>query len=172
MAPRHSGQRHSVERPGNTNWRGRLWKHNIQIKVGCFITKVNNVFNLKSSWPRLVGARRSIILILPLQLGFTGTTFDKWNGSGIVICHRLHTVIPNVVLWMSFWWPSFWRMSFRQLIFYWLSFYCDSFCLLTLFWASSVNVILPLNYTEHYSAACPSVSCHFATWHSNECHFD
>ncbi len=33
----------------NTNWRGRLSTMDLLIKVACFVTKVNNIFNIKAA---------------------------------------------------------------------------------------------------------------------------
>ena len=37
--------------------------------------KLNNVFNIKSSWSKLVSTRRSTVLSLPLQLVFPGLSY-------------------------------------------------------------------------------------------------
>ncbi len=50
--------------PGNTNWGGRLNTIDPLIKVSCFVKKVNDIFNIKSSWCKLVSTRRSTVLSL------------------------------------------------------------------------------------------------------------
>jgi hypothetical protein len=52
--------------PGNTNWRGRLSTVDFLIKVASFVKKVNNL-NIKRSWSKLVGTRRSTVPSFPLQ---------------------------------------------------------------------------------------------------------
>ncbi len=47
-------------------WQGRLSTVNLLIKVVCFVSKVN----IKMTWLKLVRARRSTVLRLPLQEGF------------------------------------------------------------------------------------------------------
>jgi hypothetical protein len=42
------------------------------IKVVCFVSEVNNIFNVLSCCYKLVGTRRSTVLCLPLQLDFCG----------------------------------------------------------------------------------------------------
>jgi hypothetical protein len=39
---------------GNTNWGGRLSTVDQLIKVACFVKKVNNIFNIKRNWSKLV----------------------------------------------------------------------------------------------------------------------
>ncbi len=77
---------------GNTNQRGRLSTLDLLIKLGCFISKVNNVFNLKSSCTKLVSTRRSTVLILPLQRGFPGGGNEVDGGAN---AFRLQVAIPN-----------------------------------------------------------------------------
>jgi hypothetical protein len=69
-----SGAKAWIVKPGNTNWSGRLSPVHLLIKVACFVIRVKDIFNLKSSWPRLVSTRRSIVLNLPIQQGFIGKT--------------------------------------------------------------------------------------------------
>jgi hypothetical protein len=47
--------------------KGRFSTVHLPIKVACFVTKVNNIFNIKSKCSIPVGARRSTVLSLPLQ---------------------------------------------------------------------------------------------------------
>ncbi len=51
---------------------GRLSTVDVLIKVAYFVTKVNHIFEMKSSRPQLVSTRRSTVLSLPVQYGFTG----------------------------------------------------------------------------------------------------
>ncbi len=53
--------------PWNTNWKGRLSTVDLLIKVACLATLVNDIFNIEMSWSKLVSARRSTVLSLPLQ---------------------------------------------------------------------------------------------------------
>ncbi len=41
--------------PGNTNWRERLSTVDLLDKVACFVTKVINIFDIKTSWFKLDG---------------------------------------------------------------------------------------------------------------------
>ncbi len=65
----------------NTSLSGPFREHKLKGKaqynwhlnrVACFFKKVNNVFNLKSSWSELVSTRRSTVPSPPLQLVFPG----------------------------------------------------------------------------------------------------
>jgi hypothetical protein len=51
------------ERGGDPEWEGSI---DILIKAGCFITKLNNIFNCKSRRYKLVSTRRSTVLCHPL----------------------------------------------------------------------------------------------------------
>ncbi len=53
--------------PGKTNWRERLSTVDLLIKIACFGTKVNCIFNTKMSCSKLVSTIRSTVLSLPLQ---------------------------------------------------------------------------------------------------------
>ncbi len=52
---------------GNTDWRGRISTVDLLFKIACFVTMVNNIFNKKSSWSKLVRSRRSTVLSLPVR---------------------------------------------------------------------------------------------------------
>ncbi len=52
---------------GNANWRGRLSTIDLLIKVACFGTKINHIFNIKMRWSELVSTRRSTVLSHPFQ---------------------------------------------------------------------------------------------------------
>jgi hypothetical protein len=47
--------------------KGRLSTVDLLVKMACFVKKGENIFSVKSSSIELVSARRSIVLILPLQ---------------------------------------------------------------------------------------------------------
>ncbi len=49
------------------------------IKVACFVTKVNNIFKIKSSRSKLVSTNRPDVLILPLQYGFLAIITTRNN---------------------------------------------------------------------------------------------
>jgi hypothetical protein len=63
-APRHSAKWHSA---GNPYWRGRLSTVALLIEISSFVKKRKIFFSIRSNWFELVGTRRSIVLILPLQ---------------------------------------------------------------------------------------------------------
>ncbi len=46
--------RRLTEKTGKPNWRGRLSTVDLLIKVGCFVKRVNNICNIKSSSSKLV----------------------------------------------------------------------------------------------------------------------
>jgi len=48
-----------TEMPGNANLGEMLSKVYVHNKVACLVQKVNNIFAIKTSWSKLVGARRS-----------------------------------------------------------------------------------------------------------------
>ncbi len=52
-------------RARNTNWRGSFCTIDLLIMVDCLVKKVNIVFNIKSTWSKLVNTRGSNVLILP-----------------------------------------------------------------------------------------------------------
>ncbi len=45
------------------------------IKVACFVREVNNTFDIKRSWSKLVSTRRSTVLSLPLQWDLPSLVF-------------------------------------------------------------------------------------------------
>jgi hypothetical protein len=49
---------------------GRLSTVDLLIKIGCFVKRYINIFNIKRSWSKLASTRRSIVLSLPLQWDF------------------------------------------------------------------------------------------------------
>ncbi len=49
---------------------GRLSTVDMFVKATCFVTKSNNIFNVKTSLCKPVVTRRSFVLSLPLQQGF------------------------------------------------------------------------------------------------------
>jgi hypothetical protein len=53
--------------PRNTNGMEKLSTVDLLIKAACFVTKVNNIYNMKSSQAKLASTRRSAVLVLPLQ---------------------------------------------------------------------------------------------------------
>jgi len=57
---------------GNTYWGGRLSTVDLTFKVVCFAKNMNNIFNIKRSWSKLVSTRRSTVLSLFLQWDFPG----------------------------------------------------------------------------------------------------
>jgi hypothetical protein len=63
--------------PGNTNYGGRLSTIDLLIKVACFVKKEKYIFNIKMSYSKLVGTRRSTVLSLPLQQDFPGFALDE-----------------------------------------------------------------------------------------------
>jgi hypothetical protein len=54
---------------GITNWGGRLSTIDLPFKVTCFVKNVNNIFNIKWSWSKLVSSRRSNVptLLFPFS---------------------------------------------------------------------------------------------------------
>jgi hypothetical protein len=54
------------------NWRGRISRFDLLIKLAWFCKKVNNVYVIKSSWSKQVSTWRSTVLSLPFQQGFPG----------------------------------------------------------------------------------------------------
>jgi len=54
---------------GITNWGGRLSTVDLPFKVTCFVKNVNNIFNIKWSWSKLVSSRRSNVptLLFPFS---------------------------------------------------------------------------------------------------------
>ncbi len=76
-----------IAEEGNPNWRGRLITIYLLIKIACFVKKVNNIFSIKSSWYKLVSARRSAAPILPLQLVFPGCSFKRIGINWITLIH-------------------------------------------------------------------------------------
>jgi hypothetical protein len=53
--------------PQGTLTEGRLSTVDLRINVACFVVKVNNIFNIKSSRSKLVSTRRSNVPNLPLR---------------------------------------------------------------------------------------------------------
>ncbi len=56
-------------KPGNPFWSGRLSTNGLLVKVACFVKGVSHIFNIKSSWFKLVCSRRSTVLSLPFSKG-------------------------------------------------------------------------------------------------------
>jgi hypothetical protein len=56
-------------KPGNPFWGGRLSTNVLLVKVACFLKEVSHIFNIKSSWFKLVSSRRSTVLSLPFIKG-------------------------------------------------------------------------------------------------------
>jgi hypothetical protein len=56
-----------IPKPWNTERRGKPSTIGLLIKVACFVTKVNNILNIKMSWCTLACIRRSTVLSLLLQ---------------------------------------------------------------------------------------------------------
>jgi hypothetical protein len=54
-----------VHGPWNTNWGGRISTVDLLIKVACYVK--HNIFNINRSWTKLVSARRSTVLSLPIS---------------------------------------------------------------------------------------------------------
>jgi hypothetical protein len=57
---------------GTLTERERLSTVDLHIKVACSVKNVISIFILKSIFLKLLSARRSTVLFLPLQLGFPG----------------------------------------------------------------------------------------------------
>jgi len=55
----------SSTNPRKTNWKGNLLTLVLLVKLGCFVKKVNNVFNFKKNCFKPVSARRSTVLTEP-----------------------------------------------------------------------------------------------------------
>ncbi len=70
--------------PGNTYWGGRLSTIDLLTKTGCFVTWVNNIFNIKRSWSKLLSTRRSTVLSLPLPQDFPGFSNPFFNMESII----------------------------------------------------------------------------------------
>ncbi len=77
---------------GNTNWRGRLCTINLLIEIGCFVAKLNNIFNEKWHGHNLLVKRRSTVLSLPLQQEFPAESVNKLS---VVV---LNVVAPKSVV--------------------------------------------------------------------------
>jgi hypothetical protein len=45
----HRRRKHRLTTPGNTNWRGRISTIDLLIRVTCFVTKMNNIYNTKAA---------------------------------------------------------------------------------------------------------------------------
>ncbi len=121
---------HSVQ-AGNTKWRGRL-STDLLNKVACFCKKVKTVLNIKSTWSKLVGTKRSTVLRLSLQLGFPGSGFNGltyffiWStnlSSVLISCHHFWQQLRQDA---KSWWVApgithamtFSRMPISQMPFY------------------------------------------------------
>ncbi len=60
--------------PVNPNGMVKISTVDLLIKVACCLKKWTIFCNIKSSWSKLVGTRRSTVLSLPLQQGFPADT--------------------------------------------------------------------------------------------------
>ncbi len=70
------------QEPRNTNSRGRFHTVDLLIKVDYCVSKVYNIFNIKSSRSKLVRTR-STVLRLPLQLSFPAEAKGGVLGEGV-----------------------------------------------------------------------------------------
>jgi len=80
-----------MENSGSANWRRRLITVDLLVKVACFVKKVDNILNIKSSWRELVISRRSIALspLIKFTRSFVVKTYNlEYSGNNVVQLKR------------------------------------------------------------------------------------
>jgi hypothetical protein len=132
----------SISRSGNTNCRGRLSTVDLLIKVGCFVKKVNNIFNIKRNWSKLVTTRRSIEMSLSRSIKdfpgsfyflllFPGRELISWAGPSMLSQYLFGCNLTQTTPTLKYNAQFFMHTPFRI----WPKLWTD-----TLHWVSSLSV--------------------------------